>query len=92
MATMMLIAGNITPIAIVPVVPKPPPPPAGAGDDDGDFEEDAVALEGAVVPDEVLVEDPQSKAKPKKWAELTQDPKGFSAGAFVALNVHSRSP
>lgn len=45
---MMLTAGNITPIAIVPDVPKPPPPPAGAAaagavDDDADLEEDAVA-------------------------------------------------
>lgn len=45
-----------------------------------------------MVPDEVLVEDPQSKAKLKKWGELRQDPEGFSGGAFVALNVHSGSP
>lgn len=92
MATIMLTAGSITPIAIVPVVPKPPLPPADAGDDDAVLDEDAVALEGAVVPDEVLGEEPHSSAKPNKCAELTQDPNGCSTGALAALNVHIGSP
>lgn len=90
MATIMLTAGNTTPIAIVPGVPKPPFPPPDTGDD-ADLDADAVALEGAVVPDEALAEDPQSRAKLNKCNELTQNSNGCSAGAFVALKVHPGS-
>lgn len=92
MPTMMITTGGATPIAIFAAVLKALLPPPDAGDDEADLKEDAVALGGAVVLGEVLAEDVHSKAKPNKCAEPTQYPKGCSAGAFVALNVHSGSP